>query len=1076
MRETLIKTKKAFFIQAAFLFLVTFFFFSCASDLNSDPSDNSNGSRKLTGGNISINLYLYYAPKTVTYGRAPNSVTDAFQANIWAWKKISKGDVNYTTNTWPGGEEDQYNDLAMIPYDKDGNPLDVDEDSSGNIKKKPTTRTTLNDADPDNSGHKIYEKIAYWKLTLKADQSYDFGILFVDVHAKTKQATGDQFDWVQTNDVVVPKDKIKQGANIYFIYGKNAFYDSYEESQGLKSAEVIDTAGSKVNLTLYNDGDAFDATNFIVTESTAEVDRSGVVTSGATLTVTSLSDVSSTGLTLTVTKGSATPPYKVYYKRVIESTEGGVTTQTVVLSDPVYAYYRSDILDAAGVVHEADDLGITFNNDGTTTFRTWSPTAESVKVLLFTTLEAAGQKGKNINKWSTVPKEAPCDESILLEMARTTPATGSVWDGTWELKTTLSNTYNYYKYRLTFIDKKLTSKEKLDLNKLSGSTKDRCEWVNTIECKRLEGETRTYDVPDIWGKVAAPDGVATQILTIDDKSTKPEEWEATYTNPFSPNGDPQGQVRPYSDAVIYEMNVADWAEGCAGKYSDLSKDEIISHLKDLGVTHVALMPIMDNVYTDKDDRYNWGFCPYNFNIPESRYARDPSSGATVIKETRAMIKKLHDAGISVIMDVAFSHTGNNKNGVESQSLYDSTVPQYFYRIMDGVYSNGANQGSELATGHKMTKKYIISCLKHWMEDYHINGFSFYLLSLMEKTTITEIYNALYEIDHSVMILGEPWESGRKSALESGQGVSNSIKTAQGNGVATFDDSLRTAVKGKELRGFTRGQVQGYYQDALLNRGLTLKGDEKITVDGSDYHLYNTTDLPGLTIHYTEIHDDNTLFDKLLLSMSSSAGVGSYKEDTVPLFSNLYTEKLSLYIDEIKAQDKLAAAYTILSQGTPFISAGQEFLRTKQGNPDSSEAGKRREHAWLESVLKDCNKQDLTLREKYDDVYSVYRGLIALKKANPQSFGGNSLSTAETLSGGVTKYSTTGFTVYFNATGGPYPISDEGYIVSVDGGFSETGYDAFAGHTFNSTIAPYSISTTKERVSQIPRKGFLILKK
>lgn len=1045
-----------------FVVFMLFTLSSCSNGLN-----DSDDSRKMTGGTIPINIYLYYTPKTITYKPdGSTEVTDAYQAGVWAWQCISSGDKNYTTADWPG-------DFAMIPYDKSGNALDTYKDSNGVNQKNPVDKTKLNDNDPENPGHKLYEKVAYWKFTLKITTQNDLGILFVDAHTKEKAGEGDQYKWDQTNDIRVPKEKLKKGANLYFIYKKVAYYESFEESQGLKSAVINDEKGSDIDVTFYNNDKTLTKDDFIVTDRDALIDENGDIKddengqpTGVAILIKSIENVTQTGLTIKTAPTTTRMPYKVYYKEKV-SAEG--EPDEFIIHGPVYAFVTPDVIDSTEVTFDntgSDKLGVTLNDDGTCTFRTWAPTAKSVSLLLFRGAVSCGTKGQNINKWEKLPVEAPNDNIRIIAMERSNIAISgqatSKWDGTWVLENeSIPSGFDYYKYRLTFSDKNLTADEKMELGELKVPDNQKYKWVNTIECKRFIGEVITFDVADIWAKVSSPDGVASQIISINDPSAKPSDWSDDYYNPFTKTA---GVTRPYSDAVIYEMDIADFASNCTGKYDVLSDGAIIEHLKDLGVTHVALMPVMENTYTMEDTRYNWGFCTYNFNVPESRYARNMSDGVDSVRQLRLFIQKLHDAGIAVIMDVAFTHTGNNKCSTGSQSLYDSTVPEYFYRMQEGVYSNGANQGSEIATNHKMVKEYIIDCLKHWMTDYHVNGFSFYLMGLHEKDTMKDIYNALYEVDQNVIVMGEPWTGGRANLTV--DGVNSAISTDNGNGVAVLDENYRTAIKGVELRGFTRGAVQGNNNsnnDNALIRGLLNK------------YQADNTDVNNIGIHYAEIHDDNTLFDKLLLSMSNEAGRGSYKENTVPLFADLYND-LDKYIDDIRKEDKLAAAYVILAQGTPFISAAQEFLRTKHGNPDSVEAGRRREHTWLEEDLVKCNEQDFNLRDKYDDVFSVYRGLIALKKDYPSDFGNSSTATAQAVSTGVIKYDVDNFVVYFNATASNYSVNIDGYTVDIGGGFNETGYDSFMGHTYNNSITPYTIASNKTTVTKVPSKSFVIIKK
>ena len=193
-------------------------------------------------------------------------------------------------------------------------------------------------------------------------------------------------------------------------------------------------------------------------------------------------------------------------------------------------------------------------------------------------------------------------------------------------------------------------------------------------------------------------------------------------------------------------------------------------------------------------------------------------------------------------------------------------------------------------------------------------------------------------------------------------------------------------------------------------------------------------LLGRSLNYVECHDNYTLFDKLAIS---------YLEKT-SYTGNLFNAIGKNGLAAVKAQDKLAAAYIFLAQGTPFINGGQEFLRTKQGNENSYQSS--------DSI----NGIDLSFKETYSDVYNTYKGLIALRKANPAAFGANKDATAETVSTGVTKYTTGDFRVYFNATDSAVNIDASGYSKVVD--------------------VTSGIPTDSALVSSVPAKFFVILKK
>ena len=595
------------------------------------------------------------------------------------------------------------------------------------------------------------------------------------------------------------------------------------------------------------------------------------------------------------------------------------------------------MIDEAYDASDVADLGLTINGSNAV-FKTWAPIATKVMLVLYS------------------------DWGAETEVSRHEMTRGE--KGVWTYSGSYGNA-KYYQYHIT------------------------------------NNATESH-VSDIWHTVAGPDSVASQIASISDAAAVPVDWEEDYTNPFGKNGD---EAKLYSDAVIYEMHIRDWSRienpNSTGKFLDIAKsEEIISHLTDLGVTHVQILPMFDYAQKNDDENYNWGYNPYHYNVPEGRYVNygADKDGTDAVKQMREMVKAFHDAGIAVIMDVVYNHT----NGTGSGSLYDMTVPEYFYRMNGSAYSDGSGCGNEVATNHKMVKKYVIDSLKHWMTDYHINGFRFDLMGLHEKETMKEIYEALSKIDPNVMVYGEPW-TAKSSPVE--EGMTGAVETTSGYGVGAFDDDFRDSIKGAEYGGFNKGQVQGTYSDSGIIKGLTGATTKR-----------NDTGMPGLSLHYVECHDNYTLFDKLAISYLEKS---NYSGD-------LFTAIGASGLEAVKAQNKLAAAYIFLSQGTAFINGGQEFLRTKQGDGNSYQSN--------DSI----NQIDLSFKTKYSDVYNTYKGLIALRKANSSAFGSNKDAKAETVKdadgkniNGVTKYTTGDFLVYFNATDEAVAITTNGYTKAVD---------------------------------------------
>lgn len=658
-------------------------------------------------------------------------------------------------------------------------------------------------------------------------------------------------------------------------------------------------------------------------------------------------------------------------------------------------------------------------------FTTWAPLSSSAKVLLFENADDAVS--------GTGYKVAA---EILMSRSK---------NGTWKTENVSSTvgSNKYYKYSF---------------------------FTNGVQ----------YDVCDIWAKSASKNSVASAIEEL--------KSNGNYKNPFGNNG---SETKKYNDAVIYEMHITDWSQAfrspvekdMPGTFKEITAalgtkgdGQFGQHLRELGVTHVQILPMFEyavatksvkNVKDDgkdiiesseNDNAYNWGYNPYNWNTPESRYVQNMKDGSDAVEQMREMINAFHDAGISVIMDVVYNHTSGTGDG----SIYDKTVPKYFYRMdSQGKYSNGSGCGNETASEHAMVRKYMIDSLSHWMKDYHINGLRFDLMGLHDQDTMKEIYTELSSIDKNVLVYGEPWDAGSNAS----QKPLATSAIAEGTcGVGAFDDDFRDAVKGGEYSGFQLGQVQSANSDSKIVSGLIGANNSR-----------NSTGISGLALHYAECHDNYTLFDKLVYSTIAPLS-GEFAEKFKSAYDAVMADENKLEL--IKKEEKLAAAYVLLSQGTPFINGGQEFMRTKKGNPDSYAADKKGGVFW--DNIDDCNAIDLSMKKTYSDVYDVYRGLIALRR-NYNAFTDGTKSTAKTLAKGVTLYNAKSdsyeFEVYFNASDTDYTIPSANLCGNLGLGFGNADVSFGArGNRVEVSSGKVEIDKTETFVQKIPAKSFVILKK
>lgn len=678
--------------------------------------------------------------------------------------------------------------------------------------------------------------------------------------------------------------------------------------------------------------------------------------SNETINVTNVSRVSGNNYTLTIadTDYIAHAPYKV----VFDDGSG--------IEDTVYANITSALIDSE-FAYTGEDLG--WHNG---TAKVWAPLASEVNVLTYDDMKGAEADFK-------APIKSMTDNTIKGNRAKMERGEKGVWSAS-------VTEGKYYMYEVK------------------------------------NGETVTR-VCDIYANAASPDSVAALAVDINTSAnSKPSGWSETYVNPFGNN---KNDSKSYTEAVIYEMHIRDWSrafvKNSTGKFEDITAAladgaKFSNHLKDLGVTHVQILPMFDYAEKNSDLNYNWGYNPYQYNVPEGRYVNNHDGSAEeAVKQMRAMIQAFHNAGIAVNMDVVYNHT----NGTGEGSLFDMTVPKYYYRLTaSGGYANGSGCGNEMASNAAMYRKFMIESLKHWMEDYHINGFRFDLMGLHETSTMLEIYEALKEIDPNVMVYGEPWTGGTSPVVNGVEKkkIDDCAPSLDVNGVACFNDDIRNAIKGAEFGGFQQGQVQGVFSGNAINCGL--QGSIKTVGNANKF-----TSVAGRSINYVECHDNYTLFDKLAISYLNKT---SFSGD---LFAAIGNDGLNA----VKAQNKLSAAYIFLAQGTPFINGGQEFMRTKQGDENSY------------SSPDAINEIDFDgFMAKHRDVYNVYKGLIALRKSSDAFTAGKNV-TAETVKnasgviGGFTKYVTEGtndaYCVYFNASSSTQTIDTAGYsqVVTIDTG-------------------------------------------
>lgn len=534
-------------------------------------------------------------------------------------------------------------------------------------------------------------------------------------------------------------------------------------------------------------------------------------------------------------------------------------------------------------LYEGTDLGVICQEDKTT-FKLWSPVSDRVTLNLY--------------------EDGECSACRRVEMRQGEK-------GTWEYVAEGNCHGVYYDY--------------------------------TIEC---DGEV--CQSADPWAKACNCNGGRS--MAVDLKKTNPEGWELDHAPERT------------TEQVVYEMHVKDFSYDPAsgvpkefrGKYKAFTIEgttlngegklpTCLDYLKELGVTHVQLMPVYDFGSVDEggdEKEYNWGYDPWNYNVPEGSYSTDPFHGEVRIKELKEAIMALHKNGIRVIMDVVYNHT------YQIDSWFTRVVPHYFYRqFEDGTYSDGSACGNDVASEREMCGKYILESVLYWAEEYHIDGFRFDLMGLLDVNLMNRIRE---ELDlkfgkGEILVYGEPW-SADVTAMKDGhtQCFKNSVHLLDEQ-VGMFCDNTRDAIKGHvfydEVPGFVNGGKD--LEQELLHAAKAWVGADE------DFQVKS----PAQIISYISAHDNLTLWDKLMITM---------KQDESFLDKD----------PEVIRANKMAAAIYFTCQGRIFFLGGEEAARTKQGDSNS----------FVSSI--EINQIDWNRTYEYEEVLSYYKGLIAFRKIMP----------------------------------------------------------------------------------------------
>ena len=458
----------------------------------------------------------------------------------------------------------------------------------------------------------------------------------------------------------------------------------------------------------------------------------------------------------------------------------------------------------------------------------------------------------------------------------------------------------------------------------------------------------TVECADPYAKSVTADGERS--IVTDMHRHAPNGWENDRPMSF---GDPE-------KAVIYELSVRDFSMDESadfknrGKFAAFCEDNVVNshgdsvglpYMQKLGVTHIQIMPVFD--FDMDGGEYNWGYNPRFYNAPSAYYSQEDG-----VKELREFVATAHKKELGVVADVVYNHVFD----VE-KSPFEKLFPGYYFRTdKDGKFSNGSGCGNEFASERKMARKFIVDSLVFLASEYHLDGFRFDLMGLLDIETLKIAESKLRAINPDILLYGEGWTGGASPFAEERRAVLGNARELPS--FAFFNDRFRDAVKGSVFNAADCGYVNGAADDwhfEPIRAAFSGKFSEDFW-----------TDDPRQTVNYVECHDNLTLYDKLDISLDN--------EDME-------------HIECVKLAGKTAAALVLLSRGMAFIQAGQEFLRSKNGEHNT------------------YNLPDSVNSLKWDkiaenrDIVEYYRGLITFRRRFLGELAKSSECVFESIGGG-----------------------------------------------------------------------------
>ncbi|MBI1342708.1 MAG: type I pullulanase [Terrimonas sp.] len=537
-------------------------------------------------------------------------------------------------------------------------------------------------------------------------------------------------------------------------------------------------------------------------------------------------------------------------------------------------------------IYSGNDLGLVYSK-ASSQFRIWSPEAEAAQLLLY----REGNGGEPIS---------------IIDMEKSE-------GGTWISRIAGDQQGKFYVFRVR-IQKK---------------------WMD--------------EVPDPYARSVGMNGKRAMVTDL--TLTDPTGWDKDISPAF---------LHP-TDAIIYELHIRDASISNSsgithkGKFLGLAEKGSryktglktgLDHLKELGVTHIHILPAYDfySVDESKPDQpqYNWGYDPLNYNTPEGSYSSNPQDGAVRIREFKKMIQTFHKNGLRIVMDVVYNHTM-----LTEKSYFNQLVPGYYYRQdKKGGFSNATACGNEIASERYMVRKFMLESVLYWVKEYHVDGFRFDLMGVHDIETMNLISEELHAIRPDILIYGEGWTAGASPLPDSLRALKANVSKL--DRIAVFSDDIRDGIKGSVFEHEDKGFVSGKPgMEESVKFGIVAScRHPQVDYTKVNYSKSPYAKEPYQTITYCECHDNHVLWDKLKIS-APEASTAQRKE-----------------------MHKLALSIILTAQGISFLHAGTEFLRTKKGVENSFDAP--------DSI----NAIDWSLKSKNLDIFKYVKGLIRMRKAHP----------------------------------------------------------------------------------------------